>query len=463
MIKNKGTVIIITLLILGVLLILGSYFLTFTLTESRISKSQEVATQAYYLAEAGINEAIWKLKNEWESDFTSQDNWTASFSRVFGDGSYEVTIQKSSPGRAEIKSISTLSVSGGRTAKRVVKTMVFRALASLTQDSAVITGGASENIEIISSQVKIYNGNLSGDHNLQIIGGSTVEVYDNPDTVDNLDTPGIIENVEGQVLVNKHLKVKNSTLDVCQVKCAEDVCGACPGKTITCAEVGSGCPPVVGDIPIVDFDEGSTSFRSRAQAAQNALECQVLCNGVSCASQPNKCVYSTSEFEDLLSEIGEGGTLILNPDQKSNIIFYVTGTGGITLEGRNLTIYGILVADSNIYIGEKEKSTQLTIYQPSESPSGLLAKGKINVLYTNFGITGVIYALEAVTIGNAQGTFNISGGIIARKVNLYSIGQLNITLDNDIIRYGLGYKIDSVLREPEFSPTITIDHWEESY
>ncbi|GAI57320.1 unnamed protein product [marine sediment metagenome] len=60
---QKGTVVIITFLVLVILLLLGSYFLVFAITETRISKSQEAGARTYYLAEAGINELIWKIKN----------------------------------------------------------------------------------------------------------------------------------------------------------------------------------------------------------------------------------------------------------------------------------------------------------------------------------------------------------------------------------------------------------------
>ena len=91
---QKGVIIIIASLTLGILLLLGIYFLSFTITESKISESQKVATKTYYLAEAGINEAIWKLDNDtittdgddaWKSDFVDKDKnsypnyWTDTF------------------------------------------------------------------------------------------------------------------------------------------------------------------------------------------------------------------------------------------------------------------------------------------------------------------------------------------------------------------------------------------------
>jgi len=475
--QKKGTAVIITFLILITLLILGCYFLTFALTESRISKSQGAGARAYYLAEAGINEAIWKLQNDlsWASDFIDCDNknpdptgeyWTAEFIRPFDDGSsYTVKIQNSACGQGEIVSTSRYPLAEERSAQRVVKTGVFRALGSLTENSAFFTGGASENVKITSSQITIYDGNLYCGNVLDIKKDSIVEVYDNLDTEDNPDTENIVENLEGQVLVEGNLNISSdSTLDDCEVKCAANICEACPSKSYSCADVGiDDCSSFTGgDIPGVDFDSDSkNSFKSRAQTAQNLGQCEILCNGIPCATD---CIYSVSDFEDLLWQVGEGGILTLNPNNRPNIIFYVAGPGGIKLDGsRHLVIKGTLVADGNIDIGKQGESSQVVINQPLDSPSGLLAQGKINFSYTDFNITGVIYALEAITIRNAQGTFNIQGCVIARKISLESIGQLNITLDNDIIRYGLGYKIDSDLITPQFSPTITIDHWEESY
>ena len=49
--KNQtGVIVIIASLSLAVLLLLGSYFLAFSLTESKIAKSQDVATKTYYLS-----------------------------------------------------------------------------------------------------------------------------------------------------------------------------------------------------------------------------------------------------------------------------------------------------------------------------------------------------------------------------------------------------------------------------
>lgn len=481
--SEKGQIAIIAFLTLIILLILGSYFLTFTLTESKISQSQVVGTKIYYLAEAGINEAIWKLKNDdttldgdpaWKSDFIDPNKnpypggtyWSATFSKtnVLG-GSYTMVVQNTARGRGEITATATTTFSGGKVAQRVVKTTVFRGLAGPTQDGAVFSGGSSENFDINFTYLKVDKGNLFCNNNLNVSGGSQIKVYDNPATPDVL---------EGQVLVAQNLAIKdNSQIATSTAICAENECtercqGYLPGS--------ESCPPASISVPLVDFDsESPNSFKSRAKATQNAGQCQVLCqkSGQSQYQCSNKCVFTATEFDDLLWEVGQGGNLTLN-----NAVTYITGS--IELKGgRSLIVNGALAADDNISIGEsyswtrqgkkQEGLSQIIINQPtSTTPSGILTKRKMNFgPYSSFqdiNIAGVIYANDETKLISMPKSFNVLGGIIARKLSFTSLWQwLNVTLDNEKILYGLGYKIDDTLINPVYSPVIMIEHWEESY
>jgi len=97
--RKKGVILIVAFLTLGILLLLGVYFLSFTLTDSRISKSQVSATQTYYLAEAGVNEAIWKLKNDsiWKNNFETNPDWESEVvtrdPALFPGGSYQFKVE----------------------------------------------------------------------------------------------------------------------------------------------------------------------------------------------------------------------------------------------------------------------------------------------------------------------------------------------------------------------------------
>jgi hypothetical protein len=107
---QNSFVVILALLTLTFLLLTGAYFSISVLTEMKISDSYIKASQAYYLAEAGVNEAIWKLRNDdtttdgdqaWKTQFVTQpgcENFTDSFTRqnaLYPNSSYNVTITDS--------------------------------------------------------------------------------------------------------------------------------------------------------------------------------------------------------------------------------------------------------------------------------------------------------------------------------------------------------------------------------
>jgi len=460
--QQKGVILIVAVLVLGVLLILGAYFLTFTITESKISQSQIIATKTYYLAEAGINEAIWKLKNdpEWKTNFETLpqcSDWLATTSRsdvLFPDSSYQIQIQNSSCARGEIIATAILNLPGGKTAQRIIKTKVFKALGSLTGDSAMFSGGSSENIDINASIINIYDSNLFSNHNLNISWFSNISLFDNLST----------EKVEGKALAGGNFNLHwSSSLDA-TATCAKNVCQG------DCLE--EGCPPVSIPLPAIDFDSATPqSYKSKASTTQDAGLCNILCNGVLCST---KCVLTSGEFSDLLWQVGLDGTLTLN-----NEITYVAG--GVELKGgRRLQINGALVADSTIDIGEKEcwtnKGTKncgfdrISVADPgSGKPSGILTKAKINFgLYSssqNFEIVGLIYANDEISLVSMPSAFTIRGGILGRKISITSAWQnLNIYLDNDLILEGLWAGLEPPEGGlPPFSPVVTIEHWEESY
>ena len=468
--KEKGIVLIIAFIVLGLLLILATYFLSLTLSELRISNNQEKADQAYYLAESGINIAIWKLENDdtnedgdvaWKTCFISADencpdcnSWSESFTKdtssLIKESKVSVSIQNSSCGRGEIISVSEISKT-----KRIIKAKVFKSLASQTEDAAVFSGGPSERIYISDSKLKINNGNLFSNQNLEIKGFSKVEVYDNPNT----------DELEGKVMAVGDL-IGQDKITESQAKCAKNVC----------TELCQNCPPDSISLPSVDFDSDSAnSFKKRAENLKENNQCQVLCKteGGSQYQCSDECIFNEDDFEDILWEVRENGTVTLN-----NEITYVEGI--IDLRGgRRLVVNGTLLADKTINIGERYKwkkgdksdkgFSQIEINQPNpKAPSGLLTKSKINFgPYSSFketNIKGVIYSNNEARFVSMQHAFNITGAVIARKISLQSLWQyLIINLDNDIIRRGLGYLIDDTVVYSQYSAVVTTQHWEESY
>lgn len=479
--KNRGVVLIIATLVMILLLFLGIYFISFSLAESKISKNQVYGTQAYYIAESGINRAIWMLKNddEWSTCFVTTtvdcncNNWSADFSTGTNDlvpnSTISVSIQNSGCARGRVVATSTIDLGAGRTAQRVVKTTLFKSLASPTEGAAVFSGGTSENINISLSNLNII-GSLFSNNNLVINLFSDVRV-----------SPSGLG--EGKVLAVGNYNETLSSVSSTAI-CAKNICDT----TSTCACLGerfekceeAACPLNSVSVPLVDFASAATSsFKSRAQDAEDAGRCSISCQKESetpyqCS---NNCVFSEAEFDDLLWEVRENGILTLNTTTSPGIV-YVEGRIDIK-GGRNVIVNGTLAADNTIDIGERYKWTkgpdkdegfsQITVNRPAATTtSGLLGQSKINFgLFSSFTtttITGVIYANDEIKIVSVPQSFDLTGGMVGRKVTITSVlNWFNFTIDDEVMRYGLGYEIDGVAIVPDYSPIITVEHWEESY
>ncbi|MCQ9208037.1 MAG: pilus assembly PilX N-terminal domain-containing protein [Omnitrophica bacterium] len=74
--KNKqGSVLILTYLVVMVLLILGFSFVNRSIVESRIAERQKRGEQAFALAEAGLERALYRLRKDYENDLFAP-SWT---------------------------------------------------------------------------------------------------------------------------------------------------------------------------------------------------------------------------------------------------------------------------------------------------------------------------------------------------------------------------------------------------
>jgi len=432
--KYLSFVSVLALVSLSLLLILGVYFVTFILTELKMSKSYSLAAKTYYLAEAGINEAIWKLKNDattadgddaWSEKFVDQPEcatWSANFERtnvLFENSYYSVSIQNTACAKGEIVSIAKITLPNQKTTQRVVKTKVFKALnPSSTQSSAIFSGGSSEVITIRSTLLDIYNGNFFSNNNILIRGGSVVNINDNPATPE----------LEGKIFAENNITVQGSVLNS-TARCAQNICD---GECVI-------CPPDNIDMPMIDFDSPDpNSYKSKAQAT-----------GV---------VYTEDEFDDLLWANPE---LVLN-----NLVTYVTGP--IELKGgQKLTVNGILVADGSVTIGAVSCWTKslsqrcgksgITVNHIPGEASGILTKGSFSIgsfsLSTN--IVGLLYALDKIDLIGLTERFEITGGLMGRKISFINVPQGVATYNDDIVKETIG--------EPIYSPVVTIEHWEETY
>jgi Tfp pilus assembly protein PilX len=404
--QNQGIALILTILLMSLILFLSLYLLAFALTESRIAKSQSWGAKTYYLAEAGVQEMVWKLKNDtaYKQGFETNPGWSASFTRAnpFGvdNGSYTVSIANSALAHGLITSTGTIDIGSGKTSQRIVKTYVYRAMGQSGLDDNC--GYADGNINISFSAVNFHDGSAFSNNNFTINGLSTVNIDADLNAVNQYD-----ESPSSEVNVGGAIHAANR-------------------------------PPAPAPIqmPALDFDSADpNSLKNRATV-----------------------VYTQSQFDTLMAN---NQNLTLPAP-----ITYVDGD--VELKGaQNLTVNGELVVGRDLIIGKnlcrglfRCGNSSLTINHTAGQAAGVLAKRKIifEAWSGAINVDGIIYANDQLNLlGLPLGlSFNANGGLIARKLTLISAWRsINIYYNNTILTEALGTS--------ELSPVIAVEHWEEEY
>ena len=406
--QQKGIVIILVILITSSLMLLSLYLLNFSLTEKLISKSQTLGNKAYYLAEAGINEMVWLIKNdsEYQTKFETESSWATTTSRMnpFGanTGSYSVTLTNTSPAHGEILSLGTINLSSGQSSQRAVKILVYKPMGQ--SGIASSSGYADGNIDISNSLVNFINGDAHSNLVFTINGSSVV-------------------NIDGNLkAVGNYIKATTATVNL--------------GGDFYAATMPNG-PAAEIFMPAGDFNSADpNSYKNRATI-----------------------IYSASDFDDLM-EINQVLTL-------TDPITYVTGD--VELKGDQTLIMdeALLIVEKDFTIGFKENGhsrsgpSNLIIQSASGTPAGVLSGRHVDFKqYTEVvDIYGVVYAADSmnlVGIDSYTTQFDVRGGLLARKLTISSCWQpINITHDNEILV--------NTLSSASSSPTIIIEHWEEEY
>lgn len=416
---NKGLALIVVVLLMFLILSLALYFLSFSLTERRMAGSQEWGVKTYHLAEAGLVEMLWKLKNDsnYRNSFMNDADWTQTITRSdpFGESGtfYEATIVNSDKGKGQITATGTIDIAPGRVGRRVVKSKVFKAIpadgdATSSLDIHESALFAEKEIKISHSDVSI-NGSLHSNDNIKVNGFGT-DVY----------VSGDVEAV-GRI-------TKSFSSEIHAEGTMMDSHNYPP-------------PPEEIDMPPVSFDEEDPdSFRSRADV-----------------------VYSENGFEDLLDSAT--GPLVFGTASSSQIVYV---TGDIMFDqDLDVTIYGALVAEGDIYVGKgsgfvglicEGEHTSLDINFIPGHPTGLIAKDNITFGFCLEASTieGIAYAGRKVNIKNFTDNISVTGGIFGRTIEIFSVwNDMSMTYDEDIV--------GSTFYTTEYAPVIKVDHWEEEY
>jgi hypothetical protein len=419
--NEQGLALVVVVLLMFLMFSAALYLLDFSMTEYRMVNSQKSGLKTYYLAEAGLNEMIWRIKNnsDYKEGFRNDPDWTKTLTRVdpFGEGagSYTVTIRNSQKGRGEIVATGTTSISGDSAAQRVVKTRIFQALAPSEDGDSTSTVDINNSALLADKEVKIshsdidINGTIHSNDTVKVNGfGTKVYVKEDLEAAGKFSKSFIADvEVDGKISDSKD----------------------------------HAPPPPELDMPTVSFDkEDPDSFKNKADE-----------------------IYSEQEFKQLLND--SDGSVMFG-DASSSAIIYVTGDVSIRAD-TDLTIYGALIAEGRIEVGKgsgpvklfcKGEYTSLSINHIEGEPAGLVAKDdiKFGFCLRSSNVDGVVYAGKRVRIMNFTDSIDINGGVFGREIHIFSVW-------NDMaMEYNEGI-IGDTLYPTEYAPMIKVDHWEEEY
>ncbi|NCN07541.1 hypothetical protein GW933_02495 [Candidatus Falkowbacteria bacterium] len=369
--KENGFILVTTILVMSLMLVTAIYVVNFTITEMKISNSQAVAAKTYYLAEAGVNELIWKIQNNsatGEAFLNGTLNSSNDIIRneVFGDSnaSYQVSAINTVPAEAWIIATSTYQIAG-KTSRRVVKYYITQATGDGSNwNYTVFAGGKGAQ----------QNGNFT-------FTGSGLVLVSNG----------------GRLHANQNLKVQGAEIIVNDgtISASNNILKVSGGK-ITLNNSTQSAPTSTIDVLPIDFDSDSpTSWKNRATIT-----------------------YTKDQFKNLPNNTTLNG------------IIYVSGDAEII--GKNMTINGVLVADE---IKITSSGQTITVNADPVYGGGLLSEGDLKFTTSGgaVNVNGLIYSSDDLKITSSGTNFVINGGMAGFDATVTASGgaiTLNFAPEN---------------------------------
>lgn len=416
--KNFRAYVSIVVLILMMVLLSASYFYASSLLgELAIARNNRASSVAFSLAEAGVQEAIYRVKRPTSierAQFGLQNGFSA-FNHdpaLLQQGGYTVDITNNGPYVATVKSIGTYRT-GNRLTKREIRVGIAEASATYAGGAIFGAGGAGESIadlDFWAAAVNIFKGSIFSNRDINLKFGANLKVesaYTDP-----LDSNIRIDAVD----LYRNLVNQNSEL-ACNCLIEDD------GDPNT-----QQCTPSPGCNP--------TSLINPLGMPQMNFDYYKTLAGVQ---------YYGSQ-KDFKKEFAEDSSKTYNG------VVYIDGT--LDLDGdRNMTMNGVLAASGSISITKG----QLTIAPGTDGFSGVLTQRDFIVgSEGNFNGTGLIYSSDRAEFDSSTTySTNLIGGILTRRTWFSGYRAVNITLDPTII--------NNTLKNSGESPVIEINHWEEQY
>ena len=174
--SQRGMALLTTLIFTFVLVSLGVALLTMTNNDSKLSTLQRESTRAFYLAETGIEKALWYIN--FSPDNTQGLDWRTTEADPYSEGSSDeyfkvvVTTDTVDPDDGEatiIKFVSTGTVNKGGQFNKGTRTIEVKLIKGVAQNNSL-----SYNYAIFTEEDMVINGNIFVNGDIHSNGDITV-------------------------------------------------------------------------------------------------------------------------------------------------------------------------------------------------------------------------------------------------------------------------------------------------
>lgn len=427
--KEKSFVLITVLMLISAILFLGSSFTFAVINENKMARSQAQAIRAYYLAESGMQEALWKVQNneEWKTNFETDPDWEAEISRqdVFSIGSeFNVRINNSDIGDAEIISAGMRKIDGVLSARRISKLNVFKTVSPPSE-------------EVDSS-----------------------EEEDSGESAQSGDLPIELEMDNTAILASGGINLWGMNLD-CQgnVFSEEDLAISLwsnvgvQGSVKSCGNINVDAASFLSAAALYSLNNPPQSESMDMPAA--GFDAEGDADSLKALAQSLGQVYTASQFAALISE---------NPARGFSGSVYITGSA-ILGEDADISINGALALDGSLTLGNDwqwwdpcgANDAKITITALDGKPSGIFSKNQI-VIKTCVGdidISGVMYAGNSIAFSSISSNFSVRGAVVSRNIEGTGLwNPVTVSFDEAITE-------NSLRAESGFAPLIDSAYWED--
>jgi len=367
--QSKGYILVSVLVIMMILTMMMYFFSDALFSELAISRNQKSASQALHLAEAGVQEAVWRIQHDSanRSAFLDNSSGTTHFEHLdnalLNSGSYQVDITNTAKAVATITATGYLGM-GLKTAQRKVTTHVYQAIAPgpYTGDGGLFVGGPDP------GDIYLHNLNYSYDSGYD---RSSIQ------SGGNIDIGNANISVSKDILANGDIITQNSTITL---------------------------PPAEPPVP-----PGFSGGVEQSDYATTFLLPGIDTNALKTTAQSQGQLYTSTQFANLI-----------NSQTTFNGVIYVGGAGGVEIKNKNLVFNGVLVSEGSVTI----KNATVDINHTG-GPSGMVTLGNLNIVNANLDIQGLVYiGINAAASVNAN--IKVTGAILAHS---FSANNINLKLN----------------------------------